>query len=177
MKSPQPHFSIQDVRDFYVRLDKLGIDLWLDGGWAVDALLGEQTRPHNDIDIVIERKYSQTLRDSLEADGYYEEIRDDTREVNFVLRDDAGHIVDFHVIVLEVEGNGRYEKGFIFPADSLTGQGIIGGRKVRCISPEWLVKFHTGYTLRESDVHDVTRLCEKFDLPLPQEYRQFVDKA
>ena len=175
--SLETQFTIQDVADFYARLDKLGIDIWVDGGWAVDALLGEQTRPHGDIDIVIERKDTQTLRDALEADGYYEEMRDDTREVNFVLRDDAGHRVDFHVIVLDDEGNGQYEKGFMFPAESLTGQGVIGGRKVRCISPKWLVSFHTGYELRESDVHDVTRLCEKFDIPLPDEYRQYVDNA
>lgn len=30
--------------------------VWLDGGWGVDALLGRQTRPHDDMDIVIEQK-------------------------------------------------------------------------------------------------------------------------
>ncbi|MFM7534474.1 MAG: nucleotidyltransferase domain-containing protein [Acidimicrobiales bacterium] len=32
-----------------------GLDLWVDGGWAVDALLGEQTRPHADLDLAIAR--------------------------------------------------------------------------------------------------------------------------
>ena len=27
--------------------ESTGIEVWLDGGWAVDALLGEKTRPHN----------------------------------------------------------------------------------------------------------------------------------
>jgi len=30
-----------------------GIDVCLDGGWAVDALLGEQTRRHAGLDIAI----------------------------------------------------------------------------------------------------------------------------
>jgi len=36
-------------------LRALGIEIWLDGGWGVDALLGEQTRPHKDLDIVVEQ--------------------------------------------------------------------------------------------------------------------------
>lgn len=31
------------------------IAVWLDGGWGVHALLGEQTRPHRDLDLVISR--------------------------------------------------------------------------------------------------------------------------
>ena len=30
------------------------IRIWLDGGWAVDACLGAQTRRHGDLDIVID---------------------------------------------------------------------------------------------------------------------------
>lgn len=33
-----------------------GVDAWLDGGWGVDALVGEQTRPHDDLDLVIARE-------------------------------------------------------------------------------------------------------------------------
>jgi len=37
--------NIADVIDLYTQLENLGIEVWLDGGWGVDALLGEQTRP------------------------------------------------------------------------------------------------------------------------------------
>lgn len=30
-----------DVINFYIELDNLGIEIWIDGGWGVDALLGE----------------------------------------------------------------------------------------------------------------------------------------
>src|SRR5438876_8784156 len=45
-----------DVVDFYKTITQLGVDLWIDGGWGVDALLGEQTRPHKDLDIAIQQK-------------------------------------------------------------------------------------------------------------------------
>jgi lincosamide nucleotidyltransferase A/C/D/E len=39
-----------------------------------------------------------------------------------------------------------------------------------------LVKFHTGYELDEDDYRDARALCERFDIPLPQEYDRFLDK-
>ena len=54
---------------------------------------------------------------------------------------------------------------------SLTGEGVIGGLRVRCTDPEWLVRFHTGYPLREKDRHDVAALCARFGLELPETYR------
>jgi lincosamide nucleotidyltransferase A/C/D/E len=37
-------------------LEEAKVTVWVDGGWGVDALLGEQTRPHKDLDIAIEEK-------------------------------------------------------------------------------------------------------------------------
>src|SRR5260221_13746165 len=31
-----------------------GIHVWLEGGWGVDALLGEQIREHDDVDLVVD---------------------------------------------------------------------------------------------------------------------------
>src|SRR5207237_7001400 len=39
------------VVDVLWRLRAAGIDVWVEGGWGVDALLGEQTRPHDDLDL------------------------------------------------------------------------------------------------------------------------------
>jgi lincosamide nucleotidyltransferase A/C/D/E len=55
----------------------------------------------------------------------------------------------------------------------LTGNGSINGYPVRCISPEWLVKFHSGYQLDENDYYDVRALCERFAIPLPAEFLKF----
>ena len=46
------------------------IELYIDGGWAVDALLGVQTRAHADLDIVVQHKDVAQIRALLEARGY-----------------------------------------------------------------------------------------------------------
>ncbi|WP_425312307.1 nucleotidyltransferase domain-containing protein [Planobispora rosea] len=39
----------------------------------------------------------------------------------------------------------------LYPAQALAGTGRIGGRRVACISPQWLVRFHTGYAAGADD--------------------------
>jgi len=47
---------------------------------------------------------------------------------------------------------------------------------VKCITPEWMVKFHRGYPLDEADYQDVGRLCQRFGIKIPEESRAFVEK-
>jgi len=165
-----------DTIDLYARIESLGVNIWIDGGWGVDALLGRQTRPHEDIDIVVEQTHIAKLRSFLENRNYRDVERDDTSAWNFVMGDDGGHRVDFHVIVVDQDGNGLYgpvEKGDMYPADALKGEGTIDGHHVRCISPAWMVKFHSGYELHQKDYQDVSALCRKFNIPLPEEYSEF----
>lgn len=147
------------------------VEVVVDGGWGVDALLGEQTRPHADLDIALEHKDVSTLRALLEARGYRDVPRTDTRDCNFVMGDDQGHEVDFHSFTFDAQGKLVF--GVEYPPDSLTSTGFIQGYPVRCISPEWAVKFHTGYELDENDYRDVSALCERFGLALPAEYERF----
>jgi len=44
---------------------------------------------------------------------------------------------------------------------------------VACIAAESLVKFHTGYEVDATDWADVSALCERFGIPVPQEYMRF----
>jgi lincosamide nucleotidyltransferase A/C/D/E len=137
----------------------------------VDALLESQTRPHADLDIVVQHKDVPRLRLLLEEHGFKEIPRDDSWECNFVLEDDRGRQVDVHSCTFDSAGNTVF--GVAYPFDSLTGAGSINGHPVKCISPEWLVKFHSGYPLDENDYHDVKLLCLKFNLSLPAEYGVF----
>jgi lincosamide nucleotidyltransferase A/C/D/E len=163
-----------DVLAFLELAKGFGVRVWLDGGWAVDACLERQTRPHADLDIVVEERHLARLTGALQDLGYRPVPRDDTRAWNFVLGDAVGHEIDFHVTVLDAHGAGSYgpaargEPGY--PAEALRGRGTIEGRPVACIAPEWLVRFHSGYELTAKDEADVNALCDRFGIPLPDEY-------
>jgi lincosamide nucleotidyltransferase A/C/D/E len=166
--------NASDVLEFLDMVEAGGVRIWLDGGWAVDACLGRQTRKHADLDIVIEERNLDAITDRLRADGYRLARRNDTRPWNFALGDDEGHEVDFHVIVLNKQGDGIYgppENGDTYPAEALSGFGSIRGRAVPCITPEWLVRFHSGYELDDDDRADIAALCAKFGIPLPSGFR------
>ncbi len=164
-----PLMLAKDVTDIYRGLEALGIKVWIDGGWGVDALLGAQSRPHKDLDIAIEWKNVPKLREYLQGKGY-RQVRQES-QWNFVLADDQGHEIDVHAFVYDDEGN--VIEGIRYPAASLTGSGIIEGQRVHCISPEYLVKFHSGYPLTDKDYADVSALCTKFGIDLPEELKNF----
>lgn len=167
----RPEMTAFDVIEMARLFDEHGILFHVDGGWAVDALLGEQTRPHADLDIAIQHTDAARLRSLLEARGFREVPRDDSWECNFVLGDGRGHEVDVHSYTLDSAGNPVF--GIPYPGASLSGAGSVNGRPVRCISPEWLVRFHSGYRLDENDDRDVRALCRRFAIPLPPEFRAF----
>ena len=173
---PETCMTSIDVIDLYTTLANLGIEMWVDGGWGVDALLGEQTRPHKDLDIAIQQQDVPKLRALPEAQGYKEIKLEEAQPWNFVLGDDKNHEIDVHAIVFDDKGNGLYgpvERGVMYPAASLTGSGAIDGYTVKCISPEWMVKFHRGYELQDKDFKDVSALCKQFGIELPEEFTHF----
>jgi lincosamide nucleotidyltransferase A/C/D/E len=172
MDEKQPEMTVADVLAIVRLFTAHGIDLVIDGGWGVDALLGEQTRSHSDLDIAIPHKDVTLARSLLEARGYTDVPRNDTRDCNFVLGDEHGHQVDFHTFTFDEQGKLIF--GVEYPHDSLKGSGQINCHPVKCITPDWMVKFHSGYTLDENDYHDVRLLCERFNIPLPAEYVPFL---
>ena len=168
--------GIKDVIDLYNNLENLNIKIWIDGGWGVDALLGKQTRFHKDLDIAIQQKDISAFRKLLEGLGYRDIKPDIAQPHNFVLADEYNHEIDVHVIILNDQGNGVYgpfENGEMYPAASLTGKGKLDNLEVNCISPEYVVKFHSGYPLKEKDYNDVLAVCKEFDLEIPNEYLKF----
>lgn len=176
---PKTEMAAKDVISLHGAFSEAGVGVWIDGGWGVDALLCQQTRPHSDLDIALEGKDESKVKAVLTSLGYSDVPRDDTRAWNYVLGDSSGHQIDLHIINLDENGDGIYgppENGEKYPASALTGVGNIEGHEVRCISAEDMVKFHSGYTLKEKDYHDVSALCAKFDIPLPEEYSRFVQE-
>jgi len=156
-----------EVVEFCRRLRALGIEIWLDGGWGVDALLGEQTRPHEDLDIVVEQRHLEEVVALLRADGFDDVPRPDTRPCNFVLGHTDGRLVDFHVVTFDAAGNGVFEPPHAYPASAFTGGGTIDGLAVNCLAATYQIA-RSGYTWCASDFADVRALCTRFNLPFPK---------
>jgi lincosamide nucleotidyltransferase A/C/D/E len=172
MAKENPEMTIDDVLEMVQLFAQHHLDVCIDGGWGVDALLGEQTRVHTDLDIALPHQQVPLLRALLEARGFTDVPRDDTRDCNFVLGDEVGRLIDFHSYTFDAAGNLVF--GVEYPFDSLTGSGFIAGQGVKCITPDWMVKFHTGYKLDENDYQDVKALCRRFGFEIPPDYAEFV---
>lgn len=173
--------TANEVVKIHQDLEDLGIKIIIDGGWGVDALLGEQTRAHKDIDFLIELKdVEKTKKYFLDKDFEYSTEEENTWW-HFMLEKGSTEI-DIHVIELDESGNGIYgpkEHGAVFPAEALTGTGSINGIEVNCLSADYRIHCltvdygiitRTGYELKNTDYIDVVALCNKFDIPIPAEF-------
>jgi lincosamide nucleotidyltransferase A/C/D/E len=95
------------------------------------------------------------------------------RPWNFVLHDGLRLRVDLHLYEPLPDGALHYGSvvdGVVFPADALAGHGLIAGMAVRCEAAEWAVRWRSGYSLRDVDRHDVSLLCKRFGIDLPEAF-------
>lgn len=154
--------------------ESLGITVFIDGGWGVDALLGEQTREHQDIDLFVEERQAGHFIHALQQRGFKERTEAYSTPHHIVFVDVEGRTIDLHLFNYDADGCIVFE-GETYPADTFSGKGCIGGKNVSCIPPQAQVEFHTGYAFDENDVNDVLALCRRFHIPIPNEYLPYVN--
>ena len=169
-------FTQADVLAFLDFLDDLGIGVWLEGGWAVDALLGEQTRRHGDLDVIVRAADAVTLVQHLRLRGFADDPREHSTPWHRVYADSHGREVDLHLVEFDADGTGHFGAD-AFAAGTLDGVGAVGPRTVRCVRPRDLLGWYTGYEPDADDWHDVSALCTRFGLPVPPDYLRFVGDA
>ncbi len=180
----------EDVVDLYSGLLAQGVQIWIDGGWGIDALLGRQTRAHKDLDAIVSFEALPALTRFLDERGFALEVTwpenrwapcselpaligraRPAAEVAtaFVLKDDSGREIDFHVVRFDEHGHGvpAWNNNFIFAPEAFAGLGTVGGTGVRCLPAETQMLTHTGYVLQESDVHDLRLLHNRFGIDYP----------
>ncbi|WP_373430224.1 nucleotidyltransferase domain-containing protein [Streptomyces sp. V1I1] len=161
-------------------LDGAGIEVWLDGGWGVDALLGEQIRAHNDLDIAVRSedadRYRRTMRDA-----GFRLFRDDGPH-NFVLVDDFGRQVDVHFVDLSATRTDEHgarvygPDGIAYPVGAFGATGTVLGSQVPCCTAEFQVGSHAGYELDEDDLRDVLALHRRFGVLLLPEHAAYASR-
>ncbi|HEY5639130.1 MAG TPA: hypothetical protein VIW01_03700 [Dehalococcoidia bacterium] len=93
-----------DVLAVMDALSAAGCQAWLDGGWAVDAIIGEETRPHDDLDLVGELEAVGAIEEALAPLGYV--LATDERPVRVLFAGTNGRGVDLHTVVFDGDGGG-----------------------------------------------------------------------
>ncbi len=164
-----------DVVEVIDALESAGVDVWLDGGWGIDALLGEQTRRHDDLDVLIRADDVEAAIRVTRDLGF--SLMTDELPQGFVVRDIADRRVDFHPVFFRNDGSAvqqiRGAGEWVFSAPGLHGTGTVNGREVRCLTPEEQAVRASdqpgvaGYEPDETDRRDMRLLRDRFGITLP----------
>lgn len=164
--------TVPDACEILEMLSEASIKVFLDGGWGDDALIGRETRIHNDIDLFVEKKDYGKAISVIVGKEYREVPMDYTTGCHTIWKDENGRIIDLHCF--EYVEDGILYDGYTYPGDTFSGKGNIGNIKVSCINPQAQVLFHLGYEYDENDLHDVLLLCRVFNLEIPEEYKTHI---
>ena len=131
----------------------MGAAYWLDGGWGADALLGEQSRPHGDADLVVHRAQLGRVQAVLHERGYA--VLRDWLPMAIAFRDGDGREVDLHPVDPTPDGGGDQVLTTSRPPSSWhygpPVTGAVGGRPVRCCSAVEQLAMREGYEPRAVD--------------------------
>jgi hypothetical protein len=117
---------------------------WLRGGWALDFLLGEVTRPHSDVDLVTWRRHRQRVHRLLPAHEYAL-VRELPVQTDFTKHDQTVSVVfvargpDGRPVVPGIPG-------WTWRPDALPRRRhTLRGVSWRVVSPEQLLDEKEGY--------------------------------
>src|SRR5919202_2690629 len=144
-----------------------GVRAWVGGGWGVDALLAEQSRIHDDLDLSLDTRDQPRACAALAHAGY--QIIEDQLPTRLVMSDRLGHTVDLHPVTFDASGAGvqiGFEGPLHYPSDGFT-RGVIAGEEVDCFSAVLQLRFHSGYAPQEKDRRDMQRLARRTGVQLP----------
>ncbi|MGW6100443.1 nucleotidyltransferase domain-containing protein [Streptomyces sp. NPDC055157] len=158
--------TADDVSFALALLRRAKVDVWVGGGWGIDALLGEQTRDHRDLDLMHRQDQEVAVLAALSAGDFVESLN--WRPIRFVLTAPDGREIDLHPLVFSNDGSAVQaspdpQRPFIYPSVCFV-TGTIQGTPVPCLSAEQQVYFHQGYEPSERDRHDMAQLRRVFGI-------------
>lgn len=157
--------SVLHILDLLATVDA---QVWLDGGWGVDALLGRITRAHNDLDLVLALDDLPRAVAVLVHNGFGVE----EEELGRVVLGHADHgRVDLHPVTFDRRGNAVQvqpaESPVVYRSDGFVS-GWILGRAVACIAADIQIFARLGHDRSEKHRRDLVALCASFGLQAPE---------
>jgi len=170
-----------DVFQILDKLEAAGVRAYVAGGWGVDALLGEQTREHDDLDLLFDAGLEGQAQAALKAIGFrrapgFDELVPHALMPNtIVMKDLRRRTVDLHWVDFRSWPQGwldhvRERSPDVIDAAAtadLFAQGLLEGRPIACISPALQIASRCVYEPSETDREDVALLCARFGLRVP----------
>ena len=165
-----------DVLEVLELLERSQLPVTVDGGWAVDALLGYQTRTHADLDLVLAADDVDAARALLDGAGFL--VLHDLLPTAIAYGHPAGREVDLHPVTPTPDGGGdqdltRAGLGEDPPTFHYGPpvRGSIAGTPVCCVDGAGQLRAHSGYAPKDKDRADVALLAAHLQLDPPEEYR------
>ncbi|MHA6765331.1 nucleotidyltransferase domain-containing protein [Streptacidiphilus sp. PAMC 29251] len=158
--------AAEEVLSLLALLRGAGAEVWVGGGWGIDALVGRQTRPHRDLDLMHRQEQEGALVEALAGAGFAETLS--WRPVRFVVTHPAGQEIDCHPLAFAPDGSAVQSsldpgQPFVYPAECFV-TGTIGGVAVPCLSAAQQVYFHQGYDPADHDRQDMAQLRQAFGI-------------
>ncbi|MCP2166740.1 nucleotidyltransferase domain-containing protein [Goodfellowiella coeruleoviolacea] len=140
------------------------VAVWIAGGWGIDALVGRQTRTHEDLDLLHNVEHEDRAVQVLADNGF--RLTLDLRPVRFVLTGPGAAQLDLHPLAFAPDGSAVQAADdaggtFDYPAECFV-TGRIGRTEVPCVSTAQQIHFHQGYQPRARDLHDMAQLRAAF---------------
>ena len=135
-------FSGESVIKIFRALEDQGVPVWLDGGWATDALLKKQTREHSDLDLIAPIESIASAEAVLGTLGFRRDDRETNVPTRVVFKNPDGLEIDVHPVTFSADGTSihidedYWDQKYVYvsSAAGLSGVGTVAGRVVRCIT-------------------------------------------
>jgi lincosamide nucleotidyltransferase A/C/D/E len=147
-----------DVIEVISALERQDLSVRVGGGWGVDALLGARTRRHRDLDLILCDEELEAVSAALSGMGFRERSRQVLEgvvlSVSMTFIDSSGRRVELHPVDLAALSPQRTDGSRATAFD----EGVIGGRRVQCLSAPLQLALHDGYDTRYQDRFDLVRL-------------------
>jgi lincosamide nucleotidyltransferase A/C/D/E len=134
-------FPAESVIQIFRHLEENGVPVWLDGGWAADALLKRETREHLDLDLIVPIERLNVAETVLRNVGFVKDHYQTQMPIRLVLRNSQELQIDIHPVTVKPDGSAEHIYldqetqdlcTFVHSVAGLSGVGMINGRIVRC---------------------------------------------
>jgi len=154
------HMTARNAGTILDLLERDDISAWVAGGWGVDALVGRQSRSHDDLDVLIPEAATEPARRRLVAAGFAGTL--DELPTRFEMAHTTFGVVDLHPIHIDAGGGIRLalpDGGWwTYSRGALDAEGKIGSRRCCCLSAYEQLRLHHGYEPRDIDRADIALL-------------------